>query len=332
MPKLIKLLHPYEFEKISHVSDFLVFVKNTLRIVQKKGCWEKKDGILIPVRWSRDFNSWVVDRGTGLKRDLDGITLSNIDSFYCKDDPIYTAIVNVLKSVNSNDDFNIFGNKRNLIKNSVKFISFEYIDQDNVYPIGIYNFCKTKKRIGINCSCNYGSKLFDNSEKTLESIAATHNTFKNPERLNLKESYIDVYREFVANLKSQTYYFTDVSGEKYSIIFKDIMSENTKIKPVKTELKDIRNIINSKNVLNRNQFANNRKDIIFIILTKYFGDFLKSKLKLTHSEGIVFFEEMTNTQFKITGSKILEEKISFKPQKKNVNFKDNNYLLLPRTY
>ena len=148
MPKLIKLLHPYEFEKISYVNDFLIFAKNTLRVIQKKGCWEKKDGILIPVRWSRSCNSWVVDRGTGLKRDIDGITLSNIDNFYYKDDPIYTAIVNTLKSVNFNDDFNVFGNKRNLVKNSVKFVAFEHVDPDNIYPLGIYNFCQTKKRIG----------------------------------------------------------------------------------------------------------------------------------------------------------------------------------------
>ena len=72
--------------------------------------------------------------------------------------------------------------------------------------------------------------------------------------------------------------------------------------------------------------------MIFIILTKFFGDFVKKKLNISNSEGVVFLEEMTNTQFKITGSKILEEKISFKSQKKNIDFKDNNYLLLPRTH
>ena len=62
-------------------------------VVCKKGYQEKKDGILIPIRWSRNKNEWVFDRGTNLARDKSGMTLSNIKDFITPDNPMYAAAV-----------------------------------------------------------------------------------------------------------------------------------------------------------------------------------------------------------------------------------------------
>ncbi len=42
MPKLIKILHPYEFENIKTINDFLVFSKNIFRLIKKKRLLRKK--------------------------------------------------------------------------------------------------------------------------------------------------------------------------------------------------------------------------------------------------------------------------------------------------
>ena len=52
MSKLINLIHPYEIEKVDSISSFLFLLKNILRL-SSKNIVEKKDGILIPVRWSK---------------------------------------------------------------------------------------------------------------------------------------------------------------------------------------------------------------------------------------------------------------------------------------
>lgn len=331
MPKLINLVHPYEFEKIRSINDFLVFTKNAFRIIQKKGCWEKKDGILIPIRWSRDYNSWIVDRGTGLQRDTSGITLFNVGNYYDKSDPIYTAIVSTLKSVESSNDFNIIANNYGLLKNSVKFIPFEYVDKDLIYPLGVYNFCQTKKRKGIVCKCRQMSKIFSNDLETIKSLSSASNNFKETKRYKINKSYLEVQREFINSLKNVTMCFSDELGNEYNINLKKVITENTRLMSVKKNLKDLRNTINSGKVLSVQHFNDTREDLIFFILTKHFGDFVKNMFD-KEIEGVIFVDDMTSTQFKLTGSKILEEKYSFKSIKKDEPEKDNSYLLLPKVY
>ena len=52
MAKLINLIHPFEIENIKSINDFLLLLKNILRLSSKE-IIEKKDGILIPIRWSK---------------------------------------------------------------------------------------------------------------------------------------------------------------------------------------------------------------------------------------------------------------------------------------
>lgn len=333
MPKLISLIHPYEFDKIKCVNDFLVFSKNILRIIEKKGCQEKKDGILIPLRWSKTKSNWVVDRGTGLQRDTLGIDLENIANYFDQDDPIYTAIVHILNSVKQNNEFNMIANKINLVKNDTKFIAFEYVEKNKIYPLGIYQFYETKKRKGRLKS--YSNKnlslLIDNADSILEMISSSTENFVFSKKNKLKRSYIEAYKDFIDLIKQKTLMLVDKSDINYSIDVKDLIDKNIKLNYKSSDLKVVRSILNKKESKSKLFLDNNIGKIFLIFLCVELGNFIKKELLLDDVEGFVVQDDMSGNAIKITGSKILEDKLSFKKKKVVLESKDN-YFLLPRTY
>ena len=152
MAKLINLIHPYEVDTIKTINDFFIILKSIIRLSSKK-IIEKKDGILIPVRWSSKKNNWVVDRGTDLFRDIEGIDGDNIDFYFKKEEVIYKAILFTLKTINNKNVEDTLENF-NLKKNENKFFAFEYCnnttniienDTECIYPIGLFQRCQTKK-------------------------------------------------------------------------------------------------------------------------------------------------------------------------------------------
>lgn len=331
MPKLINLLHPYEFKKISCVEDFFVFSKNIFRIIQKKGCYEKKDGILVPLRWSKIYNCWVVDRGTGLQRDVLGISLDNIDKYFSKEEPIYTAIVNILTSVKQNKEFYNIGHSLNLIKNETKFIPFEYVDKDKIYPLGIFQFYQTKKRKGkIRLKGkNYLSEIVDDDQETLNNIVKCHKSFRLNKKLKLEKSYIDVNRRFITKLNKLSLELYDDLKNKYCVNINKEVINNLKFKHDIFVLSDLREVLRESKIKNEKHFNTCKHNIIFLLLCIELGKFLKEEFKMKDSEGFVVTDIMSGDSFKFTGDKILEQKISFK-KNKSTNKEIDRYFFLPR--
>ena len=340
MPKLIKILHPYEFENLKTINDFLVFSKNIFRLIKKKGCYEKKDGILIPLRWSKAKKTWVVDRGTNLKRDIEGIDLSNLNSFFNKDDKIYNAIVYILNAVKSNEEFNSIANKFNLVKNDTKFIAFEYTNKitniidnkiETAYPIGLFEFCQTKARKGRFSKNN--SELIDRSEKVLKMICETNKEkFSLLSKLKFEDSYSDVYNEFIRSFSDKSYRFVSKDSEVI-VSFERFINERCFKINSNFKVKDIVSRINN-DTLDKNYFLYNKTNIITLLLSVFLGEFVKDKLNIRNSEGVVLWENYSRSFIKLTGNFILENKISFKSlnEVKEEEYDLDSIPLLPKAF
>ena len=340
MPKLIKILHPYEFENIKTINDFLVFSKNIFRLIKKKGCYEKKDGILIPLRWSKLKKTWVADRGTNLKRDIDGIDLKNVDTFFNKEEKIYNAIVYILNAVESNDEFNNIANKFNLVKNDTKFIAFEYTNnitniidnkKETAYPIGLFEFCQTKARKGRFSKNN--SELIDRSEKVLKIVCdANKEKFSLLKKLSFEDSYTEVYNEFIRLFSKKNYSFISKDTE-IVVSFENFINERSFKINNNFKIKDIVNKINN-NSLSKEYFLRNKINIITLLLNVFLGEFVKDKLNLDSSEGVVLWENYSRKFIKLTGNFILESKKSFKDlnETKKEEYDLNSIPLLPKAF
>ena len=314
MSKLIYLIHPFELPSVKNLNDFLIVLKNILRLSASKGLTIKKDGILIPIRWSSKYNNWVADRGTDLYRDIDGITLENVDYYFNgqKNDAINKAIKFTLRNINANEELSNLFKKFNLVKNENKFIAFEYccnltnkIDNkgEYLYTIGLYQRCQTKKRTGIY-SKNKKSIVIDNSKKFLESISNTSSIFLLNEKLYVKD-YYSLYEKFYNKIKNKKHYFETLDKEiDFSKDVSFVENLNFSYKQ-----KNIINIINDKTE-NKKDF-NFYKSIVAMYLIYFdFVNEIKNHLDISEQiEGFVADDTINNINYKLTGDFMLENSI-----------------------
>ncbi len=314
MSKLIYLIHPFELPSVKNLNDFLIVLKNILRLSASKGLTIKKDGILIPIRWSSKYNNWVADRGTDLYRDIDGITLENVDYYFNgqKNDAINKAIKFTLRNINANEELSNLFKKFNLVKNENKFIAFEYccnltnkIDNkgEYLYTIGLYQRCQTKKRTGIY-SKNKKSIVIDNSKKFLESISNTSSIFLLNEKLYVKD-YYSLYEKFYNKIKNKKHYFETLDKEiDFSKDVSFVENLNFSYKQ-----KNIINIIDDKTE-NKKDF-NFYKSIVAMYLIYFdFVNEIKNHLDISEQiEGFVADDTINNINYKLTGDFMLENSI-----------------------
>tara|TARA_R100000152_G_C6774371_1_gene202102 strand:+ start:180 stop:1172 length:993 start_codon:yes stop_codon:yes gene_type:complete len=330
MPKLINLHHPYELSFIKDANSFLLFAKNALRIISKKGCHIKRDGILLPVRWSISKQTWVVDRGTDLQRDIVGIDLDNIDQFIKKDNPLYKASRVVLEDLKHNSKFKELSKSIRLDKNTTKFVAFEYVSAESVYPIGIYQRPKTKKRKGTETKVNSYSLLIDDSNTILDEISSTSIIFKSQKRVKLNRSYHDAYKDFKSQITNKTFSFNLKDGlSKVQIDLSREIDVNVCFNKNKNINKHTRNALRTKQTKNMYISEQEKKDITILTLCVELGEFIKQELDIKEFEGIVFDDG--KYLIKITGEKLLEDKISYNTIKPLSN-NDNSYPLLPGVF
>jgi len=329
MPKLINLHHPYELSFIKDANSFLLFAKNALRIIDKKGCHIKRDGILLPVRWSISKQTWVVDRGTDLQRDIEGIDLDNVDRFIKKDNPLYEASKVILKDLKHNDKFKELSKSIRLDKNTTKFIAFEYVSAKEVYPIGVYQRPKSKKREGAETRVNSYSLLIDDSDAILGELSSTSNIFKSQKRVKLNKSYHDVYKDFKNQIINKTFSFSLKDGlSKVQIDLSRELDVNVCFNKNKNINKHTRNTLKTKQTKNTHLNDKEKKDIIILSLCVELGKFIKQELNIEDVEGVVFNDG--KYLIKITGEKLLEDKISYNTTKSLTN--NNSYPLLPGVF
>tara|TARA_Y100000114_G_C11751736_1_gene324675 strand:- start:373 stop:1377 length:1005 start_codon:yes stop_codon:yes gene_type:complete len=326
MPKLIDVLHPYELDFIKDISSFLIFSKNIFRIASKKGLLEKKDGILIPVRWSKFYNQFVVDRGTQLLRDLKGITKENIDYYFKKDNPIYDGIIYALNAVNNND-FKDLAKNYNLIKNESKFIAFEFVNNKtnkienkeiSIYPIGLFSFIQNKKRKGLYSSLNQNSILIDNCNDLLEKIYKTNKSMISMNKRFFIKNYIDFYNKFISELKRQKWKFK----VKQTKAFKNInVSRHIELNTNFCKnfyLKDHKEAINTSVV--NSEYDYKEKVLLLLKINIFLGNFIiKEVFNDKDTEGFVIWDNNIKKFIKFTGNFILNTE-SFKKQKKDIQY------------
>jgi hypothetical protein len=211
MLDLINVSSSYNFKKASSLSQSLVFYKNILMLMSKKGFRQHSDNVVFPVRWSRQKNTWVVDFRTQKERDVKGIELNNLKQFYSKDSTTHKLIHELLSIFNKSTD-DKFWNKLNIKTNETKFIAITCnIGTENIvfHVEGIYYFAEYNTRPGTMPRNSCRAVLIENSMETLtlisnvlnSSILRPHKTFKN-------KSYYGEYEKFASTLIRQTYTFS----------------------------------------------------------------------------------------------------------------------------
>lgn len=319
MLDLINVSSSYKFKKANNLSQSLVFYKNILMLMSKKGFKQHSDNVVFPVRWSRQKDTWVVDFRTQKKRDVEGIELNNLEQFYSKDSVTYKlifALLNVFKSSTNSK----FWNKLNIKKNETKFIAITCnTDVENfVFHIeGLYSFAEYKTRPGVMSRNNCRAVLIENSIETLESIKKvlnssilkTHETFKN-------KSYYNEYEKFIVALLGQEYKFT-VDNMRLDFNMRDYL--NTKYKKIYS-YNEVTKIYCLKSSLKPIEF----EGLIPYIIHDKFYSFLTNEFNL--SSNIFIYDKLIEKNIKVSN-------LSYNNIKKDKEDNEqNNTLLLPTVY
>lgn len=348
MSKLIQVKHPYQINNLNNLNDYLFTLKYLTNILKNEGFIEKKDGILIPIRWSTIDKCFVVDRGTDLSRDINGINEKNIDNFKLPIE-LKIGIKYVLNAINNKEFFNIAENY-GLIKNEQRFIAFEFVNGltnkiDNIitscYPIGLFIRSNTKIRDGVYTK--YGNaKLLDNSNSFCESIYITNkekfslNKIIKTDINNIFENFFNELNKLNLNIK--------ISDIDYYINIKSFLQENLLKKFNKNKI-----CVNNKKYSNfsielyskikNNSFNDNinfneyKTSFICLYINELYGDYLKKLLFNNIIEGIIIQDKKNNLLYKFTGNFNLQEG---KIKKDNIVKEEikiyNNFSFLPRIF
>tara|TARA_B100001057_G_C22814602_1_gene936845 strand:- start:960 stop:1955 length:996 start_codon:yes stop_codon:yes gene_type:complete len=329
MPKIINYIQPYKVNSVKDIKDFLVFTKNALRIINKKACYKQNvNSILVPTRWSKKLNCWVVDMCTDLKRDIDGLTKENIDNFYEPENIVNKAVCNILNAVNNNKRLYDIGLKNHLVKNETKVIIYMYTDdlisKATINPIGIFQFQKSKKRKGVDIFRKNITVSINNTKKFVKEVANTSDQIENLEYLYI-DDYNSIYLNFLDYIKSKKIEIT-TNNSCITFEFEKILKDKLfKLDDVK-DLSLLKRIVNS-NVRSENIVYTNKSKIIKLYLSIYLSDFLKTYFCLNENEYIVFWEKHMSNYIKLVGKEILESN----PINKEESNTDIDYqLMLPR--
>ena len=225
MSNLIDYKHPYSINGITYIKDYLVIIKNILRLSEKFCFHEYNDGPIIPIRWSIKKNHLVVDRCTDLYRDIEGIDLNNINKFFKeeKQDYLINPISNILKNTESLS-YQIIS-KYNMHKNESKFFAYRYVKDECLFePLGLYNRCQTRKRSGLY-SNKFKSIIIDNSDRIINEFILNTN-FKSYKK-NKTENFIEIYNNFFLSLQKD--FKLNISGIEETFVWKDVFNLNYKL-------------------------------------------------------------------------------------------------------
>jgi hypothetical protein len=353
MSKLIEVKHPYQINNLKNLDDYLISLKHLTNIIQKEGFIEKKDGISIPLRWSIKNNCFVVDRGTDLQRDIEGISIDNINHYELPNE-LKIGILYTLKSIENNKQFYDLCFKYGLIKNEQRFIAFEFVNglsnkiNNNIttlFPIGLFIRSNSNLREGIYTK-NGNAKLIDNSNEFCYSIYETNkdkfslNNILKTNRVNLFEDFIKYIKNISINL-----FLNDID---HYININSYLQENLKINFIKKKYSinnkkysnfsvDLYKQIKNNNIKTFNYFNEYKNSFICLYLNELYGEFLKNNLLNKETEGLVVLDKQNNILYKFTGDfNLLDSKISIDKKEKNKVENNNinvyNSYLLPRCY
>ena len=217
---MIKTQKPHEIYAIKKPSDFLIFVKNIFRIFEKSGFLLKEKGYYTSVRWSHQYNCFVLDNGTNKNRDICGINLDNLSYYYDLDSDVYKIYRKILTNIKNSDSLNDIFEKYNLKKNFTKCIIL-YLSNESYYVKGIFQICSTKKREGCLCHNNEKYKVISVLDEVNNEI--TNSIKANTQKVLTIKNYIKTYSDFIQFINNKKY---TVLSENMFLDLENILHKN----------------------------------------------------------------------------------------------------------
>lgn len=187
----------YNLSFIKTYSNFLIFTKNLLRILSKKGAIKHDSKYVFPLRWSIKKEKFVIDFRTLKNRDIEGIDLENVGLFFEEQENFNLFIKTILNSCTK--ELEDYLEKFRFKKNESKFlaISFDKVsldyDKANFNILGVYKFTEYKNRPGALTSTKNRSILIDNHLDCLSKISGMFSGNCNVPRNYKINSYLEVY-------------------------------------------------------------------------------------------------------------------------------------------
>lgn len=339
MSKLIQIIHPYQVRTIKNISDYLFIVKNLCNKIEKQGYYKKKDGVLIPIRWSQKKESWVIDRCSSKARDSEGVCLSELDK---SGFPLNLRLGAsfILNEIKDNYLWKEFAEKYNLFKNPDRVVCFEFLsnkinrisyNDTNAFVIGMFLRNRTKKRDNTLFNENKG-KLIDNSKEFQELISKCSDKFLINELIKCEKN--NIYNDFIGNVNNLQVKFKtsnsilELLKQNNNISYRKININGKKYDPFSFYLfKKIENNEIDFNSIKDSKYINN-----YLIMKINFelGEFIKKQIcKNNNEEGIIIHDKINNVFFKFTGYfNFLESEIELNEKNENdkINF-DYKYFL-----
>lgn len=201
MKNLITFTRPYRIDSVKTVKDLLFVFKNVLRIAESQDFITYSECIVVPLRWSKQKSQFVVDRGTGLYRDIQGVDKENLNFYFSKNKDFITACNDIL-SESEKDYFLEIAKSHKLTINENRFVAFRYyLLERKTEIVGIFNRCQTKKRSGIYHK-NLKSILLNDTKTLFEEFRVKESSIKSNNRITLK-SYSNIYNLFFNSIKNK---------------------------------------------------------------------------------------------------------------------------------
>lgn len=201
MKNLITFTRPYKLKSVKTVKDLLLVYKNILRIAESQDLISYSDCVIVPIRWSKTKNCFVVDRGTGLYRDIKGVSKEEL-KYYFKDNTDFIKACNDILDESKQDYFLDVAHKHKLTMNENRFIAFRYYTlKSKAEIVGIFNRCQSKKRSGVYHK-SLRSVLLNDTKSLFEQFNCSKELIKTNNRVNLK-NYNNIYNLFFNSIKDK---------------------------------------------------------------------------------------------------------------------------------
>lgn len=219
MTNLVTFTRPYNIKSVKRISDLLLVIKNILRISESKDLISYDESIMIPVRWSIKKNKLVIDRGTDLFRDIEGVGKEDINIYFKKNEDFKRGCEKIFELSLKKEFFNIL-NKYKLDINENRFIVFRYYIEENILEImGLFFRCETKKRSGMFHK-SLRSILVNSSEEFFEEFNIFSDFVKTDNRVKIR-NYLKVYNDFLNYIENNK-----VKNISEEVLWKDLIKEN----------------------------------------------------------------------------------------------------------
>lgn len=75
-----KTHYPFELTKQINSTNLNIITNNIFRLIEKNGVYEKSEGLVFCIRYSKEKSKYVIDFGTKNKLDIQGVCLNNYNS------------------------------------------------------------------------------------------------------------------------------------------------------------------------------------------------------------------------------------------------------------